>query len=181
MMDILDSQVKKCGKTFGGGSLLQILGRITTLHAILNTPGPEDGGFMAKISQSGNSLAQVRSCGYMGTVSVCTVIIFPQLTIFTFTAGAGKSILWYINLFMFFVRKLTRCHHPVPRSSKTSAACANWDSHHLPSFIATSEKTQRGTAADYFPRSWSSSADNLMPITTPSPNSMRHTIMARNT
>jgi len=75
------SQVKKWGKTFESGSLLQILGRITTLHANLNTPGPEDGGFLVKLSQCGNVLAQVHSCGYMGSVSVCavinTLIIFP--------------------------------------------------------------------------------------------------------
>jgi hypothetical protein len=88
---MMDSQVKKCGKTFGGGSLLQILGRITTLHAILNTPEPEDGGFMAKLTQSGNILAQVHSCGYMGSVSVCTVIIFLQLTIFNLCSGGGEE------------------------------------------------------------------------------------------
>src|SRR5712691_589036 len=174
------SQAKKWGKTFEIGSLLQILGRITTLHAILNTAEPEHGGFMVKISQCGNSLAQVRSCGYMGSVSVCAVIIFPQLTTSTFAAGAGKSILWYINLFMFSFRKLIRCHHPVRQASRTSAACANQDSHHSPSFIATSEKTKRGTAADYFPLFWSSFLNNVMPITTPSRNSTRHTMMARN-
>ena len=174
------SQVKKWGKTFEIGSLLQILGRITTLHASLNTAEPEDGGFMVKISQSGNSLAQVHSCGYMGSVSVCAVITFPQLTIFTFAAGAGKSIIWYINLFMFSFRKLIRCHHSVRQSSRISVACANQDSHHSPSFIATSEKTKRGTAVDYFPLFWSSFLNNLMPITTPSRNSTRHTTMARN-
>jgi len=119
------SQVTKWGKTFESGSLLQILGRITTLHAILNTLEPEDGGFMVKLSQSGNILAQVHSCGYMGSVSVSAVIIFPQLTIFTFAAGAGKSILWYINIFMFSFRELISSHHPVPQSSRISAACAN--------------------------------------------------------
>jgi hypothetical protein len=95
------SQVKNCSKTFKSGSPLQILGRTTTLHANLNTPEQQGGGFMVKISQTGNILAQVHSCGYMGSVSVCAVIIFPHLTIFTFAAGAGKSILWYINIFMF--------------------------------------------------------------------------------
>src|SRR5712691_3592940 len=174
------SQAKKWGKTFGCGSLLQILGRTTTLHANLNTAEPEDGGFVVKRSQSGNIPAQVHSCGCMGSVSVCAVIIFPQLTIFTFAAGAGKSILWYIHIFTFSFRKLIRCHRPVRQSSRISAACANQDSHHSPSFIATSEKTKRGTAVDYFPLSWSSFVNNLMPITTPSPTSIRHTRMARN-
>src|SRR5712691_9025994 len=132
-------QVKKWGKTFEIGSLLQILGRITTLHAILNTAEPEHGGFMVKISQCGNSLAQVHSCGYMGCVSVCAVIISPQLTISTFAAGAGKSILWYINIFMFSFRKLIRCHHLVRQSSRISAACANQGSHHA----SDSELAQR--------------------------------------
>jgi len=174
------SQAKNCSKTFERGSLLQILGRTTTLHGNLNTPEPEDGGFMVKLSQSGNILAQVHSCGCMGSVSVCAVIIFPKLTIFTFAAGAGKSILWYINLVMFSFRELMRCRHPVRPSSRISAACANQDSHHLLSFIVTLEKTKRGTAVEYFPRSWSSFVNNVMPITTPSPNSIWHTIVARN-
>jgi hypothetical protein len=97
--------VKNCRKTFESGWLLQILGRITTSHANLNTPDPQHGGFTVKFSQSGNFLAQVPSCGYMGSVSGCTVIMdaFPQLMVFTFAAGAGKSILWYINLFMSFL------------------------------------------------------------------------------
>ena len=33
---------------------------------------------------------------------------FPQLMVITFAAGAGKSILWYNNLFMFSLRKLIR-------------------------------------------------------------------------
>ena len=98
------SQAKNCSKTSERGSLPQILGRIITLHANLNTAEPEDGGFMVKLFQSGNILAQVHFCGYMGCVSVCAVIIFPQLTTFTFAAGAGKSILWYIHRFMFSFR-----------------------------------------------------------------------------
>jgi len=52
---------------------------------------------MVKLSQSGKILAQVHSCGYMGSVSVCAVIISPQLITFNLAAGAGKSILWYIH------------------------------------------------------------------------------------
>jgi len=95
-------QVKNCRKTFEIGSLLLIPGRTTTLHVSLNMPEPQHGGSMAKLSQTGNILAQVPSCGYMQSVSVCPVIIFPQLMIFVVAAGAGKSIIWYINIFMFF-------------------------------------------------------------------------------
>jgi len=119
------SQVKNCTKAFKIGSLPLILGRIITLHVNLNTPELQHGGSMVKISQTGNILAQVHSYGYTQSVSVCAIIISPQLTIFIFSAGAGKSILWYIHLFMFSLQKLIRCHHTVPRSSRISAACVN--------------------------------------------------------
>jgi hypothetical protein len=90
------SQAKNCSKAFEVGSPLQILGKITTSHANLNIPELEPGGFMVKHSRNGNILAQVHSCGFMGSVSICAVIISPQLMIFTLSAGAGKSILWYI-------------------------------------------------------------------------------------
>ena len=91
-------QVKNCRKTFEIGSLLQILGRITTLRVNLNTAEPQHGGYMVKRFQSGSTLAQVHSCGYMGNVSRYAVIISPRLTISTFSAGAGKSILRYNNI-----------------------------------------------------------------------------------
>jgi len=88
------SQVKNCRKAFESGSALQILGRTTTSHANLSTAELQDGGFTVKFTQSGNILAQVHSCGYMETVRASAIIISPQLMIFTFAAGAGKSILW---------------------------------------------------------------------------------------
>jgi hypothetical protein len=91
---MLVSQVKNCKKTFESGSVLQVLGRITTLHVNLNTVEPRHGGYMVKRSQSGSILVQVPSCGYMGSVSACAAIISPRLIIFAFLAGAGKSILW---------------------------------------------------------------------------------------
>jgi hypothetical protein len=119
------SQVKNCRKTFESGCLLQILGRITTLRVNLNTAEPQYGGCMVKPSQSGRILAQVPSCGYMGNVSACAVIISPRLIIFAFSAGAGKSILWYNNLCVFSLWKLINRHHPVPQSFRMSAACVN--------------------------------------------------------
>src|SRR5260221_4617906 len=109
------SQAKNCSKTFERGSLLQILGKITTLHANLNIPELEHGGFMVKLSHSGNTLAQVHSCGCMGNVSICAVIISPQLKIFTFAAGAGKSILWYVHIFHIFHPET----HKVPSPSSS--------------------------------------------------------------
>jgi hypothetical protein len=85
------SQVKNCRKTFKGGSPLQILGRITTLRANLNTPEQQCGGFMVKLSQTGNILAQVHSCGYMGSVSVCVVIIFPTSHDLHLFSGRGEE------------------------------------------------------------------------------------------
>ena len=119
------SQVKSCIKTSEGGSLLQILGRTTTLLANLNTPEPQHGGFMVKLSRTGNIPARVHSYGYMGSVSVCAVIISPQLMIFTFAAGAGKSILWYNNLSKFIHPETNRCHNTVPQSSRIFAPCVN--------------------------------------------------------
>src|SRR5260221_9412897 len=109
------SQAKNCSKTFEVGSLLQILGKITTLHANLNIPELEHGGFVGKLSHSGNTLAQVHSCGCMGNVSICAVIISPPLIIFAFAAGAGKSILWYVNLFHVFHPET----HKVPSPSSS--------------------------------------------------------------
>src|SRR5260221_6135671 len=109
------SQAKNCSKKFEVGSLLQILGKITTLHANLNILELEHGGFMVKLSHSGNTLAQVHSCGYMGSVSICAAIISPQLMIFAFSAGAGKSILWYVNLFHVFHPET----HKVPSPSSS--------------------------------------------------------------
>jgi len=94
------SQVKNYSIKFESGSPLQTLGRITTWHANLNTPEQQDGGFMVKLSQTGNILAQVHSCGYMGSVSVCVEVISPQLMVFTFAAGGGKSVLWYNSISM---------------------------------------------------------------------------------
>jgi len=100
---MMASQVKNCSETFKIGSLRLTLGRITTLHVNLNTPELQHGGLVVKLSQTGNILAQVQFCGYMGSVSVCAVIISPQLMIFVVAAGAGKSILWYNHLFVFFL------------------------------------------------------------------------------
>src|SRR5260221_9724288 len=108
-------QAKNCRKTFERGSLLQILGKITTLHANLNILELGHGGFVGKLSHSGNTLAQVHSCGYMGSVSICAAIISPQLMIFAFAAGAGKSILWYVNIFHIFHPET----HKVPSPSSS--------------------------------------------------------------
>ena len=119
------SQVKNCRKTFESGSLLQILGRITTLRANLNTAEQQHGGYTVKRSQSGSILAQVHSCGYMGSVSPYAVSISLRLIIFAILAGAGKSVLWYKNLCVFSLRKLISRHPSVLQSFRMSAACAN--------------------------------------------------------
>ena len=50
--------------------------------------------------QNGNCLAQVLFYGSTG--NVCVRIFYPFILLrrdyFTFVAGAGKSIFWYINL-----------------------------------------------------------------------------------
>ena len=88
---MISSQVKSCIKTFEIGSVLQILGRTTTLHVNLNTPEPQHGGSTVKLSQTGNFLAQVHSCGCMGSVSVCVVIISPQTQDICHCSGSRKE------------------------------------------------------------------------------------------
>jgi hypothetical protein len=72
-------QVKNCSKICESGSVSQILGSITTLRGNHTTAEPQDGGLMAKHSQIGNILAQVHSCGYMDSISVCVIVISSQL------------------------------------------------------------------------------------------------------
>ena len=173
------SQVKNCRKTFESGSLLQILGRITTSHANLNTAELRDGGSVVRLSQSGKLLVQAHFCGYTGSVSVCALIILSTTYDCRIHSGGREEHPLVHHLFMFSLRELKTCHHLVPRSSRIFATFANWGSRHLPSFIVTSETTKRGTAVDYFRLSWFSFVGNPMLITTSSPNSIQHMIMAR--
>jgi hypothetical protein len=118
------SQVKNCRKTFESGSLLQILGRITTLRASLNTTEPQHGGFRVNLSQSGNNLVQAHSCGYMGNVSVCPVII-PHNSWFHPSSGSREERPLVLKSFRVFLPETNEiAHHPVPQSSRISAACA---------------------------------------------------------
>ena len=68
---------------------------------------------MVKHSPSGSILVQVRSYGSMGNVSVLRSRLFPGANGFHRAAGAGKSVLWYVNLFSFLFSNQT----PSPSSS----------------------------------------------------------------
>jgi len=101
-----------------------------------------------------------------------------ELIIFTSVAGAGKSVLWYVNLSVLSFRNSIGCHHLVPQLSRTSKAYVRQDRHHSHSSIVTSGRTKRRTGAGCFRLSWSSSVVNRMPTMMPSSNSMKHTIRA---
>jgi len=73
----------------------------TTLLVNLNIAELQHGGFMENLSPTGSILVQVRSYGSMGNVSVLRCHVFPGTDGFHCAAGAGKSILWYVDLFSF--------------------------------------------------------------------------------
>ena len=56
---------------------------------------------MVKLSPTGSILVQVRSYGSMGNVSVLCSHVFPGTDGFHRAAGAGKSVLWYVDIFSF--------------------------------------------------------------------------------
>jgi len=95
------SQATNCRKTFEVGSRLQIPGKTTTLLVNLNIAEPQHGGFMVKLSPSGSILVQVRSYGSMGNVSVFCSHPFLGTHGFHRAAGAGKSVLWYVDVDLF--------------------------------------------------------------------------------
>ena len=68
---------------------------------------PEHGGFKVKVTWDGNFLVQVPSYGFMENVSICSLIVFLKLMVFASIAGAGKSIIWYDDLSVYFVGKFT--------------------------------------------------------------------------
>jgi len=70
---------------------------------------------MVKHSPSGSILVQVRSYGSMGNVSVLRSHVFPGTDSFYRVAGAGKSVLWYADLFSFLFSNSNQT--PSPSSS----------------------------------------------------------------
>src|SRR5712671_5868287 len=90
-VDIL-SQETNCEENFEDGSLLRILLSTITLHVRFTTMRQRRG--LSREAHSGNGRRTVLYCGF--------VAIFSRFLVFMtidsspkFTAGAGKSILWY--------------------------------------------------------------------------------------
>ena len=90
---------------FDTGSHLQTLGKTTTSHVNLGIAEPEHGGLKVKLMRNGSHLVVVPSYGFMENVSVSYWCLFAEL-IPCSTAGAGKSVIWYDDLFIVFVREL---------------------------------------------------------------------------
>ncbi len=55
------------------------------------------------------------------------LILSLRLNMFYSLAGAGKSVLTYVTLSIFPLRKLTMCRHAVLQLSRISAGCAQLD------------------------------------------------------
>jgi hypothetical protein len=98
-------QVKSCNKISAVGSLRPTHGKITILPVDHGIPGPGRGSLKAIRSQSGRHPDQVHFYGSMANVSFRPEFTLSQRPIvFSFLAGAGKSVLWYVSLsiFMYF-------------------------------------------------------------------------------
>ena len=103
-----DLQVTKCDGTSGVGFHLRTHGKITRLLVNLSMMEPEHGGFMVKLMRNGNLLVQAPFYGSMENVSIYFLIVSLKLIIFAFVlAGAGKSVIWYVNFPVYGVRKFT--------------------------------------------------------------------------
>ena len=117
------SQGINCNKTSVDGSPHQIHPRIITLPVVIITREPQLGSFKAGYIRNGNR--HLRFSGSMGNVSLYST---PYLTLpddISFIAGAGKSILWFVNPLL-LLSKLTDVVHnfPVLQSSEISKSSA---------------------------------------------------------
>jgi hypothetical protein len=77
------SHVMNCGKTSEIGSLPLTRGKITTSLVNLNIAELHHGGSMAQLSRGGSILVQAHSYGYMGNVSIFTLVLYMGLMIST--------------------------------------------------------------------------------------------------
>ena len=96
------SQKINYDKIFVDGSPRQIPPRTTTLPVVLITREPQLGSFKAVYIRNGNR--RLRFSGFMENVSRCPT---PYLTTpegILCIAGAGKSILWFVNSLPFCQR-----------------------------------------------------------------------------
>jgi hypothetical protein len=88
------------------GSHLQIHQLTITLHATLNMKEQLNGSFAEVFSINGNP--RVLSCGFTENVCSSYPSQFHQfLTMSNPTAGAGKSILWFVRPYLLRLERLT--------------------------------------------------------------------------
>ena len=119
----LSLQGINCDSIFVDGSPHQIRPRTITLPVVLITREPHLGFFKAVYTMNGNR--HLRFSGSMGNVSLYSI---PHLTLpddISCIAGAGKSILWFVNSFLFLSNMADVVYHfPALRSLKISKSSA---------------------------------------------------------
>jgi hypothetical protein len=92
-VDILPQEIN-CEENFEDGSLLQILLSTITLHVRFTTMRQQHG--LSREAHSGNGRRTVLYCGFVAIVCFSHFLVFMTINSSPkFTAGAGKSILWY--------------------------------------------------------------------------------------
>ena len=77
----------------------------------LNIPELQHGGFMVKLSQSGNLLGQARSYGYMGNVRVLCFHTYPGTHHFHVRSWSREECPLVRKPFRIIFHQLNRCHH----------------------------------------------------------------------
>ena len=159
-----------------GGSLPPILGKTSTSRANHDTATPGCGLLRETHSPNGRIRVRARCYGSMGNVSCRPALTSSQrLMPFPVLAGAGKSVLWYVDLSIFLSWGLTIWL--VPPSSRISRLCRNLGSRHLRYFTMTSGRIGRGTSPGYSHPCYSSCAISPTPTTMYCPHSIRQTAM----
>ena len=108
---------------FADGSPHQIHPRTITLPVVLITREPQLGSFKAVYITNGNPL--LRFSGSMENVSLCFALYLTPPNGILCIAGAGKTILWFVNPLLYLPKKADVVYHfPALQSSKISKSSA---------------------------------------------------------
>ena len=94
-------QVKSYSKMFGVGSLHLIHGKITILPVARDTREQQRGLLHVTHFRNGKIPDQDLFYGFMGSVSPPATTLPQELMVLSLTAGAGKSVFWYVNSLVF--------------------------------------------------------------------------------
>ena len=109
-VDILPQEIN-CEENFEDGSLLRILLSTITLHVRFATMRQRRG--LSREAHSGNGRRTVLYCGFVAIVCFSRFLVFMTIDSSPkFTAGAGKSILWYAVSRLFSSLPLQRKANP---------------------------------------------------------------------